>query len=630
MYKITLVLSLLFLFSATIWAQSSKTLYNINGLAKTLSKVDLEQSNVVNDFAITGDVPNRIKYNDGKIYLVNSTPASIQVFNAQSHKLERTITLESGSNPWDMVFTATNKAYVSNLLKHTVTVLDMESGKVVKEISVNNSPEDMLVVNNTVYVASTGGYPSYEASAVSVIDALSDTLKQVLAMPKNAQSLALAPDGNIHVVCTGNYVDTHGAVAVINPFAGPGYTPAVVDTIQLGGAPGSIAITKEGKGYLGDWGNGTNGYLYTYETGTGKVLNDSKNPVLVGNGIMNLFYDAMGDKLFISAFADDKIQKIDTEVDTVLVSYQVGDGPQDLVVVEAINKSDAWADSVVAFTPGTGAGFGSNYFPNNVLGAPDPDPTLSETNASSKPQEILSLGHGGEIILKFTDNYIYDGPGVDFTVFENVFLNFSTQAPFIEAAHVAVSKDGNVWHTFKGDTSDFSGFAGVTPTKDNHNPTDPAVSGGDSFDLKDVNLDWIRYVKLTDIGDLKKEGAFNGDFDLDAVVAVNSKDGAPLSLKPVQKGVVAHFALKQNYPNPFNPTTKIEFSTINSAQIEIAIYNMAGQKVKTLLNQVVQAGNHSVYWNGRNALNIEAASGVYLYILRSNTVTLTKRMILLR
>jgi hypothetical protein len=85
------------------------------------------------------------------------------------------------------------------------------------------------------------------------------------------------------------------------------------------------------------------------------------------------------------------------------------------------------------------------------------------------------------------------------------------------------------------------------------------------------------------------------------------------------------FSLLQNYPNPFNPTTEISFSLPNASDVKLEVYNVMGQKVTTLLNRHLEAGHHSVVWDGS-----DAASGVYLYHLQAGDIVDTKKMVLLK
>ncbi len=609
---------------AGIFAQEiPRTLYVLNGLGRTVSKMNLETMEITNNLLTVGVVPNRIHAQGDKVYVVNSVPASITVIDGVTDSIINTINLTEGSNPWDMAFVGTEKAYVTSLIANSVTVLDLVTGDSLNSIDVGIGPQGVLVVNNTAYVANTGGFPSYAGSSVSVIDIRTNQVTKTLNVPTNPQAFALSPDGKIHVICTGNFVDIFGQVAVINPFGDSDFTAIVTDTIAIGGSPGDIKITTDGTAYVADFGDGSNGFLYSYNAQTLAITNDSSNPILVGSGAMNLFFDEKTRDLYVNNFSNDAVQLLDASNGSVLNTFTFGEGAQNMAILEPISASTPWADAVVSFTPGDGAGFGQNFFPANVLGPPDPDPTLSSANPSSKPQELLSLGHGGEIILEMNDNFIVDGDGVDFTVFENAF--FFNGVPFVEAAYVAVSMDGQNWVEFPWDTTTFEGFAGVTPTEDNQNPTDPEVSGGDSFDLADVGLPYARFVKLTDIGDLKQEGSFNGDFDLDAVVAVNSSADQPTSVRESSKLQPEEFTLAQNYPNPFNPSTNIAFTLPQAAQVTVEIFNNLGQKVTTLISEKMQAGVQSISWNAAGQ-----ASGVYLYSVRVGDFVKAGKMILLK
>ena len=74
----------------------------------------------------------------------------------------------------------------------------------------------------------------------------------------------------------------------------------------------------------------------------------------------------------------------------------------------------------------------------------------------------------------------------------------------------------------------------------------------------------------------------------------------------------------QNYPNPFNPTTTISFSIPEEIKVDISVYNIKGQKVRTLTNNNFDRGNHSVIWNGYNDSGKLVGSGVYFYKMNLN------------
>ncbi len=92
-----------------------------------------------------------------------------------------------------------------------------------------------------------------------------------------------------------------------------------------------------------------------------------------------------------------------------------------------------------------------------------------------------------------------------------------------------------------------------------------------------------------------------------------------------QAGLLREFKLEQNYPNPFNPITVIKYQLKESGKTTLKIYNLLGQEVVTLVNEVQTAGEHNVEWNAGGF-----ASGVYFYQLKAGNFVVTKKLILLR
>ncbi len=88
--------------------------------------------------------------------------------------------------------------------------------------------------------------------------------------------------------------------------------------------------------------------------------------------------------------------------------------------------------------------------------------------------------------------------------------------------------------------------------------------------------------------------------------------------------------LSQNYPNPFNPVTSISFTIKEKSNVKLSIYNIKGQLVKTLKNEVMASGKHSIVWNGKDNNNQNVTSGVYFYKIDSNNFSSTRKMILMK
>ena len=85
-----------------------------------------------------------------------------------------------------------------------------------------------------------------------------------------------------------------------------------------------------------------------------------------------------------------------------------------------------------------------------------------------------------------------------------------------------------------------------------------------------------------------------------------------------------------NFPNPFNPETTINYQLPVNSEVELIIYNLKGQKVNTLVNELLLKGEHSAIWNGRDFKNKRVSSGVYFYRLQTENCTETKKMLLLK
>jgi hypothetical protein len=90
------------------------------------------------------------------------------------------------------------------------------------------------------------------------------------------------------------------------------------------------------------------------------------------------------------------------------------------------------------------------------------------------------------------------------------------------------------------------------------------------------------------------------------------------------------YALSQNYPNPFNPSTTISYRLPMAGQVEIKIYNVKGQLVRTLIGENQTAGQHSVQWDGCDNQGRKATSGIYLYQLKTENWSDAKKMVLMR
>jgi hypothetical protein len=90
------------------------------------------------------------------------------------------------------------------------------------------------------------------------------------------------------------------------------------------------------------------------------------------------------------------------------------------------------------------------------------------------------------------------------------------------------------------------------------------------------------------------------------------------------------FALVQNYPNPFNSDTVIRFALPVAGDVELAVFNLAGQRAATLVQGMRDAGTYAVRWDGTDDAGQALASGVYLYRLRAGAQEQTCKLLLVR
>ena len=182
-----------------------------------------------------------------------------------------------------------------------------------------------------------------------------------------------------------------------------------------------------------------------------------------------------------------------------------------------------YAAEVIEFKPGPGAGFGKDLMPEVVLGPPQGSGLFAGS------LDVVSLGIGGTITIGTGAAVIVDGPGPDFLVFENPFYaGNSTNYVFAELAGVEVSADGENWVVYpcnfkSEEREDWVGCAGWNPVmplvQGDKEVLDPQVVGGDPFDLADVGLSEVRFIRITD---LTGEGQSPiAGFDLDAVGLIN-------------------------------------------------------------------------------------------------------------
>jgi hypothetical protein len=130
------------------------------------------------------------------------------------------------------------------------------------------------------------------------------------------------------------------------------------------------------------------------------------------------------------------------------------------------------------------------------------------------------------------------------------------------------------------------------------NPTSPCIDAGDPLEQHDTD------------GTIPDLGVFEFVGNKDLTQAVNRE----LSLS--------------NYPNPFNPSTSIMFNVAEEGNVDIKVYNLRGQVVKSLINEKRAVGSHQVAWNGDNNRGAKVASGIYFVRMKQHNNNVTRKILL--
>ena len=238
-------------------------------------------------------------------------------------------------------------------------------------------------------------------------------------------------------------------------------------------------------------------------------------------------------------------------------------------------------------------GSGSGQYGNSALGALDSPEFMLGMNS------MLKFSHWMDAEAHSTPTYAWDGGLVQMSIDGGEWIQISPVGGYTHRIYQ------NNASPFAANTNCWSGsFAWTEATFDLS-----SYSGNARF----------RFLFGTD-GAVTGEGWYVDDIRVESEFVDNSDP----AVSPLR------FDLNANYPNPFNPSTTISFSVPASGEVELAIFNLKGQRVKTLVSGELTKGQHSVVWNGLDNAGRSVASGVYLYKLRSGTELKTRKMMLMK
>lgn len=338
----TLSLSLI----STGWALD-RTMYVINGLAETLSSVNLETNAVTNNITILGLVPNQI-YIDNENrrdtigYVINSISDDVQMVHLRTGALLNTIFLGEGRNPWALAFINDTVVVVSNVLTNTISEVDTKNGTVLSEYPVGVAPEGMVYHNGLLYVCLTAlDYNTFQygQGQVAVVDPEANSVVAMINVGQNPQALVVDYEGELLVLCTGNYFSSFGMIYVVDP-----ESFVVTDSVVAGGSPGHIRLASNGLAYIAAGGFVAQGEVYLLDSHSHAMLHDASNPIYVGTGAVAIASDING-VAYSCDFSVDQVSKINH--DSVLATYGLGDGPGFAAIYEPFPAGDLNASGTV-------------------------------------------------------------------------------------------------------------------------------------------------------------------------------------------------------------------------------------------------------------------------------------------
>ncbi len=236
----------------------------------------------------------------------------------------------------------------------------------------------------------------------------------------------------------------------------------------------------------------------------------------------------------------------------------------------------------------------------------------------------IGAGADGELTL----------PPLDCTIANNIV--YGTTSPLITqvAAPINMSWEGNIF---------YGATLGISPTPSGVRILNPQLGAAGSDGIRRLNggspainsssgtysyvqddMDGQLRDSLKDVGADEYSGSAFARRPL-ARADVGPNSGATSVHGGDQGSINGEYRLDDNYPNPFNPTTNFQFSIPNSQLSILKVYDLLGNEVETLVNEIKEPGTHTVKWNAEGF-----ASGVYFYQLRAGSFSETKKMILTR
>lgn len=302
--------------------------------------------------------------------------------------------------------------------------------------------------------------------------------------------------------------------------------------------------------------------------------------------------------------------------------YQFGD-----------SQSDGWAGPLEIFEPWAGyAVYNYSEYIDSLTIKPFPE--------DSSLQASRTISSGWEIAIQVENDDYFDRTGRigrNENALDDKDGHDTPKLPFMENfVGISMDIDGNGDFNHSADIRSLDNMNGIW------NVRLFGESSSESIILSGESLDYLPEGSIVSVLDISTrdiienflstgytiEGKIDGAYDLKFVIG--DRSFVESTLMDLLSQIPEKFSISQNYPNPFNPVTKMDFSVAQTGKVNIVIYNLLGQTVKTLVNETMDYGYHSIVWDGHDELGNPVSSGVYFSELRARGFRQSKKMLLLK
>ncbi|MDP8205860.1 MAG: YncE family protein [Candidatus Electryonea clarkiae] len=304
--------------------------------ANTLTFLDIETDEFLDQSLGPGNAPNWILPAGNKLFVVNSFSNDLSVFTAIGDEISfvRTVDLglEYNRNPFCAVLTDEGRLLVTNLMENSVTVIDTSNFEIIEFWNTGISPEQIVVDKDFAYVICTGyDFNQYTFNnGVVMVHSLTDgNIIDSMIVGVNAQFAAFKENSDLHIVCTGDYSGISGNIQIL------GTNPLSAEfSFEFGSIfPGRIDHSNWGTSYIasGGWKNQgqVDGLLLSYKTVDDEFL---WSRISVGLGAIDVAVDEENERVFVACFDNQSIDEI--RGDSLFASYALDEPPQVLAIWE--------------------------------------------------------------------------------------------------------------------------------------------------------------------------------------------------------------------------------------------------------------------------------------------------------